>query len=141
MKMTVKLFKILMISTLTGLGAHAIAMADSSEGFCSTKQPYQIPATATYSTPSAGFELFSIQHVARHGSRLLASAKYDDLSLQLWQKAAAEGSLNESGKTFGELLQLLIVYHEKNSDGNLTERGPSEHYDMAQRTCWSALFL
>lgn len=134
MKMTAGLFKILMISMLTTLGAYANAMADSFEGFYSTKQPYQVPAITTYSTPPAGFELFSVQHVARHGSRLLTSAKYDDLSLQLWQKAEAEDGLTEGGKKFGEVLQLLIAHHEKNGYGNLSDRGRSEHYDMAQRT-------
>lgn len=102
-------------------------------GHFGTKRPYTPPATTTYSTPPAGYELVSVQHVARHGSRLLSSAKYDDLSLQLWELAEAEGGLTAKGVEFGDILRKIMAFHESHGYGNLSDLGRQEHFDMAGR--------
>lgn len=133
MNKNVSRLSVLLMSSVMGLSLHGGVLADQTQGHFSTKQPYIAPVSPNYSSPPAGFELISVQHVARHGSRLLSSAKYDDLSQQLWEKAKAENGLTEAGKGFGEILQAIISHHEQYGYGNLSERGRAEHHEIAQR--------
>lgn len=102
-------------------------------GHYGTKHPYSPPVQVTYSAPPAGYDLISLQHVARHGSRLLSSAKYDDLSLQLWELAAAEDGLTPKGMELGAIIKKIMAFHEAHGYGNLSELGRQEHFDMAGR--------
>jgi hypothetical protein len=121
----------LMILLMAGTAAQAEEIAYAP---LSSKHPYIPPVDATYSTPPAGYAPFMIEHVARHGSRLLSSAKYDDLSLQLWEMAKAEGALTPAGETFGPLLEKITAYHQKAGYGNLSALGAQEHIEIAKRT-------
>jgi hypothetical protein len=102
-------------------------------GHFGTKQPYAPPTNTSYSAPPSGYDLVSVQHVARHGSRLLSSAKYDDLSLQLWELAEAENGLTPKGVEFGDILREIMAFHESHGYGNLSDLGRQEHFDMAGR--------
>lgn len=94
-------------------------------------EPYQ--ELESYQQPPIGYAPVFTQHVARHGSRTLSSKKYDDLALQIWEKARSENSLTQLGEQFGPEVKLLITETEKLGYGNLTERGMQEHREMAAR--------
>lgn len=83
--------------------------------------------------PPSGYVPVFTQHVARHGSRTLSSKKYDDLALQIWEKAKSGNSLTRLGEQFGPEVKLLMAANEKLGYGNLTERGMQEHREMAVR--------
>lgn len=126
----------LALVTLAALSTMSCGLAGAlgtELGHFGTKQPYTPPSTTAYSAPPAGYELVSVQHVARHGSRLLSSAKYDDLSLQLWELAEAENGLTPRGVEFGAILRKIMEFHESHGYGNLSDLGRQEHFDMAGR--------
>lgn len=100
----------------------------------STKTPYAPQQDgATYQKPPAGFSPVFVEHVARHGSRAMTSSKSGDLSLQIWEKARAEGALTPLGEAFGPVVKDILAANEKLGYGNLSARGQREHREMAVR--------
>ncbi|MDT0158128.1 histidine-type phosphatase [Microbacterium sp. ARD32] len=94
-------------------------------------EPFQ--DASTYQQAPEGYEPVLVEHVGRHGSRLLSSKKYDDLLWQLWQIAEKDGGLTELGEKFGADLQKVIAVHEKIGYGSLSARGAEEHKGIARR--------
>lgn len=130
------------ILLLSGCGTSADGVeadtADSGSGsddtFYSSKTPYHPFEDADeYSQAPEGYSPVFIEHVARHGSRLLSSKKYDDLSLQLWNKARTEGELTSLGEGFGPEVEALTAANEKLGYGNLSALGAQEHQGIASR--------
>ena len=74
-----------------------------------------------------------VEHVARHGSRLLSSKKYDDLITQLWDLAEAQDALTETGRKLGPAVREITKVHEELGYGSLSGLGEREHTEMAQR--------
>lgn len=99
-----------------------------------SKTPYQPQqAWQDYSYAPAGFDAVMVQHVARHGSRVLSSPGDDDLAYQLWLAAKQANALTDMGETLGPVLQQLIAVHKDIGYGSLSELGRQEHRDMAAR--------
>ncbi|BDZ40363.1 histidine-type phosphatase [Microbacterium suwonense] len=94
-------------------------------------EPFQDPST--YQQAPEGYQPVLIEHVGRHGSRLLSSKKYDDLLWQLWQIAHEDGGLTELGEQFGPDLQKTIALHDEIGYGSLSARGAEEHQGIARR--------
>lgn len=108
-----------------------------------SKNPYQPQqAWQDYSKAPAGFDAVMVQHVARHGSRVLSSPGDDDLAYQLWLAAKQANALTELGEALGPVLQQLLAVHKDIGYGSLSELGRQEHRDMAARLLQrhSALF-
>lgn len=71
----------------------------AAELHLASKTPYQPQQSwQQYSQAPAGFNAVMVQHVARHGSRLLSSAGDDDLALQLWRQAKQLNALTPLGE-------------------------------------------
>ncbi len=105
-----------------------------TRGSYTSKEPYaprQDPASVE-PVPD-GFELISVQHVARHGSRALSSADDDDLMLQLWRVARQEGALTPLGETLGPVLEDIRRVHARVGYGRTSGLGLREHEETAQR--------
>lgn len=102
-----------------------------SYGTKQTYEPQQDPAT--YQAPPAGFRPVFTEHVARHGSRALSSAKYDELALRMWEQAASENALTALGRQFGDDVRSLRAATTALGYGNLTRRGTQEHQGLATR--------
>lgn len=102
--------------------------------FLASKTPYQPRQRwQDYSTPPAGFTPVMVQHVARHGSRLLSSAGDDDLALQLWHKAKQQNGLTALGEQLGPVLEQLHQVHQQIGYGSISGSGIVEHQQMAER--------
>lgn len=86
-----------------------------------------------YHSPPSGYHPVLVEHVSRHGSRLLSSKKYDDLLWQLWQIAHAGGGLTPLGEQLGADLQGIIAVHEQLGYGSLSTRGAHEQQEIAER--------
>ncbi|MGV2986660.1 histidine-type phosphatase [Vibrio sp. E150_011] len=99
-----------------------------------TKTAYSVQQDLqTYEIAPDGYRAVYTQMLARHGSRVLSSRKYDDLSMQVWELAEADGALTELGKTLGPEIQRMMAANEKLGYGNLSSLGIQEHDDLAQR--------
>lgn len=86
-----------------------------------------------YHNPPSGYEPVLLEHVSRHGSRLLSSKKYDDLLWQLWQIAHTSAGLTPLGEQLGTDLQEIIAVHEQLGYGSLSTRGAAEQQGIAER--------
>lgn len=95
-------------------------------------EPFQ--DAATYETAPRNYHPVLVEHVGRHGSRLLSSKKYDDLLWQLWQIAEADGGLTPLGEQLGPDLQRIIAIHDEVGYGALSTRGAQEQQGIAERT-------
>lgn len=100
-------------------------------GTKSVYQPHQ--DWQKYEAAPSGFEAVYTELVARHGSRALSSLKYDDLTLQVWQAAQAQGALTELGKQLGPEVERLMAANAKLGYGNLSQLGQEEHAQLAVR--------
>lgn len=121
---------------LTGCSAPSQAAHDDQAARLAlgTKATYPAPVQdVQYSQPPEEFEPVLIEHVARHGSRLLSSKKYDDLITQLWEMAKKENALTETGERLGPVVAQITAVHEKVGYGMLSTEGEHEHQQMAER--------
>ncbi|MGL4204937.1 MAG: histidine-type phosphatase [Aeromonadaceae bacterium] len=134
--------RILAVSTVATLVLLAGCKVDNSHyltpsqmvphyGTKSVYHPHQ--EWQTYEAAPAGFTPLYTELVARHGSRALSSLKYDDLTLQVWQAAQAQGALTELGKQLGPEVERLMAANAKLGYGNLSQLGQEEHTQLAER--------
>ena len=100
-----------------------------------TKAPYTPVAPASsYEAAPEGFTPVLVEHVGRHGSRLLSSKKYDDLLAQLWVIAEESDGLTALGQDLGPDIDAITAVHEELGYGSLSGRGATEHIEIAERT-------
>ncbi len=105
-----------------------------TSGFLTSKQPYAPRQTADrYEAVPEGFQVVSLQHVARHGSRGLSSPDDDDLMAQLWAAARDDGALTPLGEHLGPVLDAMLRVHAEIGYGSISRLGEVEHEDMARR--------
>ena len=132
----------LLILTGCGAGSGPAAAQDAPPAQSADIARLALGSKATYPGPPAGQELQSppegyepvlVEHVARHGSRLLSSKKYDDLIMQLWDLADAEDALTGTGRKLGPAVQEITRVHEERGYGSLSGLGEREHEEMAGR--------
>jgi len=105
-----------------------------ARAYYSSKTPYtpqEDPADLT--RVPAGFTPVYTESVARHGSRALSSFKYDSLTMQVWEKARAEGALTRLGRTLGPEVEKLTAANQKLGYGNLTGQGAEQHRGIGER--------
>ena len=111
-----------------------VIVAAQDIGHYTSKTPYQPQqAFADYEAAPQGYSIRMIQHVARHGSRGLSSNDDDDLMMQLYQLASAEGALTELGEQLGAALEDIIAVHKVLGYGQLSRLGEIEHEQTAAR--------
>ena len=109
-------------------------MPEAAKTFYTSKTPYHpFQDLTSYSEAPAGYVPVFVEHVARHGSRLLSSKKYDDLAYQLWEEAEKDGGLTTLGQTFGPEALKMTAVNEELGYGSLSGLGATEHGDMARR--------
>lgn len=100
-----------------------------------TKAPYApVSPASSYEAAPEGFTPVLVEHVGRHGSRLLSSKKYDDLLAQLWAIADESDGLTALGQELGPDIDAITAVHEELGYGSLSGRGATEHIEIAERT-------
>lgn len=104
-----------------------------SADYLGSKTPYPVPAGTVFSAPPAGYEYRMLQLVARHGSRGLSSPDDDDLSLQVWRAAEAQGALTALGQRLGPAIMRIMEIQEDIGYGELSALGRKEHRELAHR--------
>ncbi|MBD8012057.1 histidine-type phosphatase [Microbacterium sp. Re1] len=114
-------------------GPHSVTVRTTGNlyGTKAVYEPFQ--DARTYRRPPASYRPVLVEHVGRHGSRLLSSRKYDDLLWQLWQIAHADGGLTGLGEQLGDDLQEIMAIHEEVGYGALSARGAAEQQGIAER--------
>ncbi|BDD07247.1 histidine-type phosphatase [Aureibacter tunicatorum] len=103
------------------------------EGYLGSKMPYEPrQEVVDYSPIPENFEPIFINHVARHGSRHLTSAKYDVAWGEMLQFASEKDMLTDKGKQLKNDIEVFLSI-EKGNYGQISELGKKEHQDMAKR--------
>ena len=120
---------------LAGGGGHHHSSTVRTEGnLYGTKAVYEpFQSLRSYEKAPRAYKPVLLEHVGRHGSRLLSSKKYDDLLWQLWQIAEADGGLTTLGEQLGADLEKIIAIHEEVGYGSLSTLGAQEQQSIAQR--------
>ncbi|WP_294657705.1 histidine-type phosphatase [uncultured Fusobacterium sp.] len=98
--------------------------------YLGTKQPYQYEKIEV--RVPEGYKPFFINHLGRHGSRHLSSAKYDKSIYELLDMAEKEGKITKEGKELKKKVAEILKI-ENGNYGLLTEVGKKEHRDIAKR--------
>ncbi|MEQ9004893.1 MAG: hypothetical protein RIE74_15140, partial [Pseudomonadales bacterium] len=123
----------LAVALLVSACAAAAPGGFDTTGHYTTKTPYAAPDAAHLTPPPPGFRPLMEQLVARHGSRPLSSPDDDDLSLQVWRRARAEGALTPLGEALGAVLEDMRAVHAEVGYGAISARGVREHAGLAAR--------
>ncbi|MEQ6897914.1 histidine-type phosphatase [Microbacterium sp. KR10-403] len=115
-----------------GGDAQTVRTTGNLYGTKAVYEPFQ--DASTYEKAPRSYHPVLVEHVSRHGARLLSSKKYDDLLWQLWQIADADDGLTDLGRELGADLQEIIAVHDDLGYGILSTLGAQEQEQIAERT-------
>lgn len=116
--------------TLTGASADIV----SNDKFYANQTPYGDPAATSVAAPPAGYELFFVENVARHGARSLTTNGAEKRALAVWTSASRQGALTTRGKKFKGQVRAFQRAEKKLGYGNLSTVGKAEWRGIGRRT-------
>ncbi|MCL3818998.1 histidine phosphatase family protein [Aeromicrobium wangtongii] len=111
-------------------GAHADI---SNDRFYANQTPYGEPGTSVVAPP-AGYELFFVQNVGRHGARSLTGPGTEKRALAVWKGARRKNALTTRGTKFDDQLRAFQRAEKKLGYGNLSTVGKDEWRSIGRRT-------
>jgi len=106
----------------------------SNDRYYANQTPYGDPASTSIVTPPAGYELFFLENVGRHGARSLTSTGTEKRALAVWKAASRKGALTSRGKKFDDQLRTFQRAEKKLGYGNLSTVGKAEWRGIGRRT-------
>ena len=111
----------------------SVSLTTASERlYLGSKGPYPNEIT-TYTEAPTGYQPTFIYVAGRHGSRNLASCKYDKGWLDLLTEAENTGQITEMGSTLKSEVQRIFDF-ENGKYGNLTTMGKRELFEIGKRS-------
>ena len=116
-------------------GARADIVDD--DGAYANQTPYGDPASTTVVAPPAGYELFFLENVGRHGARSLTSDGAEKRTLSVWKGASRRGALTSRGKRLDDQIRAFQRAEKKIGYGNLSTVGKQEWRGIGRRTATS----
>jgi hypothetical protein len=117
--------------------SQASAAATPGDERYANQTPYGDPASTPVLAPPAGYELFFVENVARHGSRTLTSAAAEKRALAVWRGAQRRGALTTRGRTLDDRIRTVQRAEKKLGYGNLSTLGKREWQGVGRRTATS----
>ncbi|AWB92662.1 histidine-type phosphatase [Aeromicrobium chenweiae] len=113
----------------------ASATADVSNArYYSNQTTYGNPASTKIVAPPAGYDMFFLETVGRHGSRAMTNSKAEKRALAVWSKASRKGKLTTRGKRFDNDLRAFQKAERKLGYGRLSSIGKDEWRGIGRRT-------
>ncbi len=128
------------LATVTALVAVTLplsgATAETSPDYryYANQTPYGDPATTPVVAPPAGYDLFFVENVGRHGSRSLTSSGAEKRALAVWRGAERRGALTTRGRTLDDRIRTFQRAEKKIGYGNLSTLGKREWQGIGRRT-------
>lgn len=113
-------------------GARADTVDNSR--YYSNQTPYGDPAATAIVAPPAGYGLFFLEDVGRHGSRSLTTSAAENRALAVWKAASRKGALTTRGKRFDNQLRTFQRAERKIGYGKLSTVGKAEWAGIGRRT-------
>lgn len=108
-----------------------------NDRFFANQTPYGDPAATPIATPPAGYELFFLEDVGRHGARSLTSDGAEKRALAVWRAASRRGALTTRGKRLDDRIRTFQRAERKVGYGNLSTIGKQEWRGIGRRTAAS----
>ena len=108
-------------------------IVDNSRHY-TNQTPYGDPASTQVVAPPAGYELFFVENVGRHGSRSLTSSAAEKRALAVWRSASRRGALTTRGKRFDNQLRAFQRAERRVGYGHLSTLGKAEWTGIGRRT-------
>jgi hypothetical protein len=105
----------------------------SNDRFYANQTPYGDP-DASVAAPPAGYELFFVENVGRHGARSMTSPDTERRALAVWKGAQRKKALTTRGKRFDDQLRTFQRAEKKIGYGNLSSVGKDEWRGIGRRT-------
>ena len=102
--------------------------------YYANQTPYGDPASTSIVAPPAGYELFFVENVGRHGARSMTSTGTEKRVLAVWRGASRAGALTTRGKAFDDQLRAFQRAEKKIGYGNLSTVGKAEWRGIGRRT-------
>nr|MCW2728077.1 hypothetical protein [Aeromicrobium sp.] len=106
----------------------------SNDRYYANQTPYGDPAGTAIVAPPAGYELFFVENVGRHGARSLTSTGTEKRALAVWKAASRKGALTTRGQKFDNQLRTFQRAEKKIGYGNLSTVGKNEWRGIGRRT-------
>jgi len=124
----------LILAALTGVMTSQGAERTIDAHAYSNQTPYGNVATSSVKAPPAGYELFFLETVGRHGSRTLTTPNTEARALEVWSAAAAEDAVTPLGKEFAKDVKAFQQVGKRIGYGNLSAVGTAEWAGIGRRT-------
>jgi hypothetical protein len=106
----------------------------SNDKYYANQTPYGDPASTSIVAPPAGYELFFLENVGRHGARSLTGDAAEKRVLAVWKSASRQGRLTTRGKKFDDDLRAFQRAEKKIGYGKLSTTGKAEWRGIGRRT-------
>ena len=130
--MHVKPWRACAAATVTLVALASSATAAEPEHDYANQTPYGTP-DASIQKPPAGYEMFFLETVARHGARSLTNDDAEKDALSIWQRASDQGGLTERGQSFARDVKEFQQAEEKVGYGKLSGLGREEWQGIGKR--------
>jgi hypothetical protein len=130
------MFKIitLIIAILSSLTSSAQADDANDPHHYANQLPYGNAATSTIKAPPAGYEVFFIETVGRHGSRTLTTGGQESRSLDVWTAASKKHAVTALGQKFDNDVKAFRTVEKSIGYGELSDLGKVEWSGTGRRT-------
>ncbi|MET0931362.1 MAG: histidine-type phosphatase [Aeromicrobium sp.] len=106
----------------------------SNGKYYANQTPYGDPASTSIVAPPAGYELFFLENVGRHGARSLTTNSAEKRALAVWRSASRQGRLTTRGKKFDDNIRTFQRAEKKLGYGKLSTVGKAEWRGIGRRT-------
>ena len=130
--MHVKPWQISVAAAVTLVALASSATAAEPEHDYANQTPYGTPE-ASVQEPPAGYEMFFLETVARHGARSLTNDDAERDALSIWRRASDQGGLTKLGQTFARDVKEFQQAEEKVGYGKLSGLGREEWQGIGKR--------
>lgn len=124
----------LAVTALTLASTSASADIVDNDRHYANQTPYGNPARTATVDPPAGYELFFLQDVGRHGARSLTTSGAEKRALAVWKAASRKGALTTRGKNLASQIRTFQRAERKIGYGNLSTVGKAEWRGIGRRT-------
>lgn len=127
-------FIALMVASLALLTSSAHADVVTDPRYYANQLPYGDPATSPIQPPPAGYGMFFIETVGRHGARTLTNPDAETRAMKVWTAAAQARQLTTNGRLFDDDVRAFQRVERQINYGWLTALGTSEWAGIGRRT-------
>jgi hypothetical protein len=127
----------LIAATLVALALPLSPARADVDGSYANQTPYGDPASTPIVAPPAGYELFFVENVGRHGARSLTSSAAEKRALSVWKGASRRGALTTRGQRLDNQIRAFQRAEKKLGYGNLSTVGKQEWRGIGRRTATS----